>query len=182
MAQAERLVLKDVPMLLDVNITGWSRSYNFVRDVAVSWLSSCLSKLEVLTLFDLSSPSDQPHEQILELPQLSSLKQLTLLVYASKDRGLIGCTSLIKASPNLEKFVLKLQLYSDIKRSNREFKKAKNYPHQHLKVVKISGYYGRKSEVELINYFLEIAIALENIIVDPHEELTYRSRSMHEEN
>lgn len=37
----------------------------------------------------------------------------------------------------------------------------------HLKVVEVSGYYGRTCEDELLMYLLENGVALEKLIVDP---------------
>lgn len=51
-------------------------------------------------------------------------------------------------------------------RSKRECRKAARCPLHHLKVLRLCGYYGRTSELELVRYFLENAIALEKIIVD----------------
>ncbi|XP_071923899.1 F-box/LRR-repeat protein At3g58900-like isoform X3 [Coffea arabica] len=105
-----------------------------------------------------------------ELPQLTNLKEFVLIASASKDRSLIGFTSLIRASPNLEKFVLKLESWwGDMVRGDRKLKKAASFPLQHLKVVELLGYYGRRSELELVEYFLENAIVLEKLIIDPRD-------------
>ncbi|KAH0660946.1 hypothetical protein KY289_029694 [Solanum tuberosum] len=53
------------------------------------------------------------------------------------------------------------------KRSKRECRKVARCPLHHLKVLKLYGYYGRTSELELVRYFLENAIVLEKILVDP---------------
>ncbi|XP_071922815.1 F-box/LRR-repeat protein At3g58900 isoform X5 [Coffea arabica] len=105
-----------------------------------------------------------------ELPQLTNLKEFVLIASASKDHSLIGFTSLIRASPNLEKFVLKLESWwDDMVRGDRKLKKAASFPLQHLKVVELLGYYGRRSELELVEYFLENAIVLEKLIIDPRD-------------
>ncbi|XP_027153677.1 uncharacterized protein LOC113753659 isoform X4 [Coffea eugenioides] len=105
-----------------------------------------------------------------ELPQLTNLKEFVLIAFASKDDSLIGFTSLIRASPNLEKFVLKLESWwNDMVRGDRKLKKAASFPLQHLKVVELLGYYGRRSELELVEYFLENAIVLEKLIIDPRD-------------
>ncbi|XP_027090132.1 F-box/LRR-repeat protein At3g58900 isoform X4 [Coffea arabica] len=146
--------LENVPMLVNVWVSGNSR--NLVRDVT-SWLSCCLSKLEEKGI-------------VHELPQLTNLKEFVLIASASKDHSLIGFTSLIRASPNLEKFVLKLESWwDDMVRGDRKLKKAASFPLQHLKVVELLGYYGRRSELELVEYFLENAIVLEKLIIDPRD-------------
>lgn len=58
-------------------------------------------------------------------------------------------------------------------RSKRKCRKAERCPLHHLKVLRLSGYYGRTSEVELVRYFLENAIALQKIIVDPRPQHVY---------
>ncbi|CDP18291.1 unnamed protein product [Coffea canephora] len=199
-------------MLVEVSLSGWFR--NSIRNV-LSGISCCLAKLEFLSLYASKlAISESQEEGILDyLPQPTNLKQFVLVACASKDDSLIGFTSFIRASPNLEKFVLKVGYYfrniytkfwccpdssyssclsfvhllyamplSIISHASNflyflKSKKALSFLLQHLRVVESLGYYvGIKSEVELINYFLENAIALENIIVDPREELTYRSR------
>ncbi|KAK4352432.1 hypothetical protein RND71_027950 [Anisodus tanguticus] len=56
----------------------------------------------------------------------------------------------------------------------KRVRKAVRCLHHHLKVLRLCGYYGRTSELELVRYFLENAIALEKIIVDPR--IQYLSR------
>ncbi|CDP07607.1 unnamed protein product [Coffea canephora] len=159
--------LENVPMLVNVWVSGNSR--NLIRDVT-SWLSCCLSKLEVLTLRANKFQVSQEKGIVHELPQLTNLKEFVLIASASKDRSLIGFTSLIRASPNLEKFVLKLESWwGDMVRGDRKLKKAASFPLQHLKVVELLGYYGRRSELELVEYFLENAIVLEKLIIDPRD-------------
>ena len=68
---------------------------------------------------------------------------------------------MIRPSPSLEKFVLKLESWwNDMVRGDRKLKKAASFPLQHLKVVQLLGYYGRRSEPQLVEYFLENAIVL----------------------
>ncbi|PHU20270.1 hypothetical protein BC332_11421 [Capsicum chinense] len=50
---------------------------------------------------------------------------------------------------------------------NRECKKAIKCPLHHLKVVKLWGFYSGTFHLELVRYFLENAVALEKIIIDP---------------
>lgn len=66
--------------------------------------------------------------------------------------------------------VFQLEWGRSIARKSRRSKKAKHFPLQHLKVVELYGYYGRTAEVELVEYFLANAIALERIIVDPRDQ------------
>ncbi|XP_027170532.1 F-box/FBD/LRR-repeat protein At3g51530-like [Coffea eugenioides] len=117
-----------------------------------------------------------------ELPQLTNLKEFVLIAFASKDDSLIGFTSLIRASPNLEKFVLKLESWwDDMVRGDRKLKKAASFPLQHLKVVELLGYYGHRSELELVEYFLENTIVLEKLIIDPRGPRNLKSPKMRKE-
>ncbi|KAF3626892.1 putative F-box/FBD/LRR-repeat protein-like isoform X2 [Capsicum annuum] len=57
---------------------------------------------------------------------------------------------------------------------NRECKKAIKCPLHHLKVVKLWGFYSGTFHLELVRYFLENAVALEKIIIDPTSPLFCR--------
>ena len=66
-------------------------------------------------------------------------------------------------------------------RGDRKLKKAASFPLQHLKVVELLGYYGRRSELELVEYFLENAIVLEKLIIDPRGPRNLKSRKTRKE-
>ncbi|XP_071928169.1 uncharacterized protein [Coffea arabica] len=160
---AHHLLLQNVPMLVNRNhLFIWVSWYslNLVRYV-ISWLFCCLSQLEIITLRAKELQVSQEKGIVHELPQLTNPKEFVLIDFASKDESLIGFTSLIRASPSLEKFVLKLESWwNDMVRGDRKLKKAASFPLQHLKVVQLLGYYGRRSEPQLVEYFLENAIVL----------------------
>ncbi|KAL3504370.1 hypothetical protein ACH5RR_034211 [Cinchona calisaya] len=161
----DKLVLKNVPMLIDVYVRSYSR--NGVTGV-IARLSCCLLKLEVLTLSISSDEATKLKEMVHELPQLPKLKQLTLKVSEEDDKSLLGLTSLIRVSPNLEKLVIKMDWDDEIvRRRRRKFGEAINYSLHHLKVFKLSGFLGCTIDVELVKYFLKNAVALEKIIIDP---------------
>ncbi|CAI9106877.1 OLC1v1006117C1 [Oldenlandia corymbosa var. corymbosa] len=181
------LVLENVPMLVDVHVAGtptgtgrWSRA-NFVEK-AISWISCCLSKLEALTLelqdwqveymHDWQLEVAKKRETNAELPQLTKLKQLTLSVSVPRKRSLIAFTSLIRASPNLEKFVMKsVMSRTPRKEWPRKIRRASivGVPHEHLKVVEFWGHYGRRLDVEILDYFVKNSVALEKVVVDPRD-------------
>ncbi|KAG5600639.1 hypothetical protein H5410_032009 [Solanum commersonii] len=71
------------------------------------------------------------------------------------------------SSPRFEFVITVALVWIKPKRSKRECRKVANCPLHHLKVLKLYGYYGRTSELELVRYFLENAIVLEKILVDP---------------
>jgi len=54
--------------------------------------------------------------------------------------------------------------------SPRELKRVVGLPHQFLKVVEFNNYYGRPCDLELVNYFIDNAIALEKLVVNPCEK------------
>ncbi|XP_055835695.1 uncharacterized protein LOC129904179 [Solanum dulcamara] len=99
-----------------------------------------------------------------KIPELTMLKKFVLVL----DDSFLDCNNVIEVAPQLTEFELNL-LWLKPKRSKRECRKVLSYPLHHLKVVRLYGYYGRTSELELVRYFLENAIALEKIIVDPLE-------------
>ncbi|CDP11025.1 unnamed protein product [Coffea canephora] len=163
---AHHLLLHNVPML--VNKSPLHMGF-LVRDV-ISWLFCCLSQLEILTLRAKELQVSQENGIVHELPQLTNLKEFVLIAFASKDDSLIGFTSLIRPSPSLEKFVLKLESWwNDMVRGDRKLKKAASFPLQHLKEVELLGYYGRRSELKLVEYFLDNAIVVEKLTIDPRD-------------
>nr|XP_016459320.1 PREDICTED: uncharacterized protein LOC107782894 isoform X2 [Nicotiana tabacum] len=107
-----------------------------------------------------------------KFPELTKLKKFVVCVRAWEGMSVLGWEHVIEAAPLLEEFELKLK-WAKPTRSKRECRKAARCPLHHLKVLRLSGYYGRTSEVELVRYFLENAIALQKIIVDPRPQHVY---------
>ncbi|CAI9088758.1 OLC1v1023180C1 [Oldenlandia corymbosa var. corymbosa] len=161
-----RLRLKNVPMLVQVLVAGWSPS--LVVGV-ISWLSCLWSQLQVLTIRARVSENDSK----VVVPRLPKLKQFCLSALAYKDSSLIPFTSFIRASPNLEKFTLELDWMSNTVRRRREHKRGVNFGLEQLKEVELRGCYGRTAEVELVEYLLENAVALRRIVVDPRSQPFY---------
>lgn len=163
---ASILVLKNVQMLVEIHLFSW-----FTKGcrAVTSQLSCCLSNLEVLSFCIRCREVIELEGMLDELPQLPKLKQLTLRVSPKEDESLLGLTRLTKASPNLEKLVIKLDRSSEGVRNRRKLEEAADYPLQHLKVFELSGYFGRTCEVELVKFFSKNAINLERIIIDPDD-------------
>ena len=69
--------------------------------------------------------------------------------------------------------ILQLIWMSPAKR-RRKIRHAAKHPHQHLEVVEVVGYYGRTSDVELAVYFIDNAIALQKILIDPRYQVLER--------
>ncbi|CAI9116941.1 OLC1v1018237C1 [Oldenlandia corymbosa var. corymbosa] len=161
-----RLRLTNVPMLVDVLLAGW---FPGMVIGVISWLSCLFSQLEVLTLRARFTGPEYDSDVV--VPQLPKLKQFCLSILAYAGFSLIPFTSLIRASPNLEKFILDLDWRFDMVVWIREHKRAVNFPLEQVKEVELRGYYGRTAaEVELVEYLLENAIALQRIVVNPHHQ------------
>ncbi|KAL6513775.1 hypothetical protein OROMI_034534 [Orobanche minor] len=165
----EGLLLEEVPMLVNVYVHCWGSKIVIQR--LVPTLFCCLSQLEILTL-DFAGGKD--YISMIKFPEMPKLKKLVIMEFLSNvDESLLGLASCIEASPRLQEFVLK-QSWCEPVRANREIEKAiMQFPHQHLNVVKFYGYYGSTSDVELVSYFLENCVALEEIIINSQNQCTF---------
>ncbi|KAL3514092.1 hypothetical protein ACH5RR_026809 [Cinchona calisaya] len=125
-SEVENLILINVPKLTEVVVieqicNNWSRVF--------SQLSCCLSQLEkfsLVTVFPQELMKDS------EFPELSKLKFLRMNVGAWKDHSLMVLTSMIKACPCLERFVLQL-CRMGILQTNRETEGGAECTHKYLK-------------------------------------------------
>ncbi|KAL8039158.1 hypothetical protein ABFX02_10G016800 [Erythranthe guttata] len=162
----EELLLEHVPMLTEVSLRCDSCSISIKR--VFSQLSCCISQLKVLCLelICLQYSIEQPIE-LCEFPEMPKLNKLVIKCCATGDESLVRLTAFMRAFPYLEEFVLKYEWY----RFPREDKVMKDAivrsPHNHLKVFKFRGYYGRTIDAELISYILENCVVLGKIIIDP---------------
>ncbi|KAL6566757.1 hypothetical protein OROMI_015161 [Orobanche minor] len=150
------LLLENVPMLIEVSIL--CSSY----EILLPSFSRCISQVQVLNL-NLSDPKDSI--ELRNFPELSKLRMLVIEYAAWNNQSLIGVTTLIRASPYLEGFVLN-ELCSDPSWSDRHVKNTIKFVHRHLKVIKVCGYYDRTSD-ELVKCILDNSVALEKITIDP---------------
>ncbi|CAA0812731.1 UDP-glycosyltransferase 91C1 [Striga hermonthica] len=163
-------------MLRDVYVNVgavWGYDPVFVQRL-VPTLLCCFSQLEILTL---NIYDKKVVLTTLNFPVMPKLRKLVIkkLLYGV-DWSVLELAQFIKASPNLQEFVLKQEWFA-VKRSNREIQKGvKQFPqHQHLNVFRFLGYYGCPSDLELVNYLMENCVALKEIIVDtqPPDPLPY---------
>ncbi|CAA0836605.1 Unknown protein [Striga hermonthica] len=161
------LVINNVPMLDEISI---GEGYSGLENNVFGQLSCCLYQLEVLTL-EIYRPEE--NIKISAFPELPKLKKLILKVGAWNDDSLLEFTSLVKACPNLNRFVLQLIWMAPAKR-RRRIRKAAKCAHKFLKLVEIVGYYGRTSEAELVFYFIENALSLQKITIDPRNQILGR--------
>ncbi|XP_006354007.1 F-box/LRR-repeat protein At3g26922-like [Solanum tuberosum] len=160
---ATKLLLSNAPMLIKVEIVGAFRP--ILKDILAP-ISCVLSQLEVLKI----TSSDGLGLGNYKFPKFTKLKKFVVHVFAWRDTSLLGCTHVIGAAPLLEEFELKLVWFKPL-RVKRECKKMVSCPLRHLKVIRLCGYFGRTCEFELVKYFLENAIVLEKIIIDPRSQI-----------
>ncbi|KAL8048619.1 hypothetical protein ABFS82_07G076300 [Erythranthe guttata] len=159
--KVEGLLLENFPSLVKVSVTCIIDRYS-VKNLLPT-LSCCIFQLETLIL-----TLDDDGEDIFlpTFPQLPKLKKLVIYYWVDGEQSLMGLTSLIRASPNLQEFVLRLTVW-DYLRSDEEVKNSIKFPHEHLKVVMFCGYCGRSSDAELVGYILDNCVALEKLVIDP---------------
>ncbi|KAF5741517.1 F-box/FBD/LRR-repeat protein [Tripterygium wilfordii] len=135
-------------------------TWNFLQ------LRNIAFQLETLTL----NVYHVQETSVVYFPVLTHLKKLRLFVVSDDDERLLAlASSLIEASPSLHKFVLVVLSNHCLpySRARGSVEKAPKCPHQCLKVVELVGFVGRTMEIEMITYFIENAVMLEEIIVDP---------------
>ncbi|KAL3504730.1 hypothetical protein ACH5RR_034571 [Cinchona calisaya] len=154
-SNVENLMLMNVPKLTELLVLRWNWSQ------VSSQLSCCLSQLKNLTL----NIHPKSFVNVRDFPELSQLKHLQIEVEARHDDSLMGLTSLIKACPYLQKFVLHL-FWNCPSKIKRVKEKGATCSLQYLRVIKFTGYWGRVSDIELLEFFLKNAAALEEIIID----------------
>ncbi|KAI8548894.1 hypothetical protein RHMOL_Rhmol07G0309500 [Rhododendron molle] len=119
--------------------------------------------------------------QILEFgayPKLVKLKELVLNILIGRDdESLLGYVSLIEASPHLERCVLKLEWETHPTINGGEARSSVKCSHKYLKVVEMAGYYGGTSDFALAMYFIENAVALDKVVIDPCCQYSHWIRS-----
>ncbi|KAL8048613.1 hypothetical protein ABFX02_07G077700 [Erythranthe guttata] len=159
--KVEGLFLENVPALAKVSVNCIIDQHS-VKNLLPT-LSCCILQLEILIL---NLDNDIKKIFLPTFPQLPKLKKLVIKFRAKGEQSLMGLTPLIRASPNLLEFVLKLRVWDHF-RSTEEVKNSIKFPHEHLKVFQFCGYYGRSSDVELVGYILDNCMALEKLVIDP---------------
>ncbi|KAM7501417.1 hypothetical protein LguiB_000321 [Lonicera macranthoides] len=163
------LRLNNVPRLVELSIAG-----RVIRQNMLDFLpkfSSCFARLETLEL-DVNQVEEFGGFQHASPPKFPNLRKLVLKskFVGGYDKCLLGYTSLIKASPLLQKFVL-LEYWNDPRINHfRRVTKAEKWRHERLEEVEFDGYYGSKCDRELVGYFMENATALKRIIIRPCDQ------------
>ncbi|MED6207393.1 hypothetical protein PIB30_035386 [Stylosanthes scabra] len=144
---------RSVPRLVEAAFGG---SYvEFIRE-------SFLSQIKVLKL-DITQNVPQVVYWLSQLPELKNLKHLELVTCVEDGIILGTCALLLKASPSLRRFTLKMLNMNAIFRREKTLSKECEYSVKELELV---GFCGATCEVELVMYMLENAVLLQKIIID----------------
>ncbi|XP_059662620.1 putative F-box/FBD/LRR-repeat protein At5g62970 [Cornus florida] len=164
------VAFKNVPLLSEVSIRGeFCSSFVFGSCKHSSYIPQ-IEKLK-LQAFD---------EDFLQFPkyfrELGNLKQVELYILGFIGCSLLSLTSVIKASPKLSKFSLRMILAENGEQVIRDGqiaaeKEATKCHHQCLKVVELIGFVGTSREIDLVMHILEVAPSLEKLIIDPRPVL-----------
>ncbi|KAM7511237.1 hypothetical protein LguiB_010112 [Lonicera macranthoides] len=167
---------KDAPLLSDLRLRD-QYCYDFIFESHRHL--SFMSRLEKLHLTIPPDVSDDlvvmnsayfPHE----FPKLHNLKQLELAIGLARGYPLICYTSLIKASPSLLRFALKLSPMM-VRRGNRQRERTK-HSHECLKFIELSGFCGHQPDFDLALHLLEIAcVSLESITIDTCKQTLFKN-------
>ncbi|KAM5561683.1 hypothetical protein ABKV19_022339 [Rosa sericea] len=186
---AINLLLSNVPLLAEVSITELEiESNNFFDSITVSvelpftQLSCYLSQLKYLTM-DIS---EAVYNQDYVFPILANLKYLELICEPHYASALRYLTSFMKASPYLQRLVLKMNIITSwleemgIGKTGMEeivtteqMEAVAKCPHHELKVIEIVGYRARRFAAKHVILLLKNAVALEKLVIDP---VRHRSR------
>lgn len=159
----------DLPRLEKVHIR-FIHGFRRARDYIFYRLANDLPQLQSLSLiFQTEDYLPVPAS----MPMFNCLKQLELFVFVSSDFKLISLSSLLNASPRLQK--LQLMLYRGRERFPREEVEYPKHMHFELKEVEICGFRGRTNELELALYLLDNAISLQRMILTPRRRLYHGS-------
>ncbi|XVF10553.1 hypothetical protein REPUB_Repub07fG0192500 [Reevesia pubescens] len=132
--QINILFMNDVQNLAELCVGGMYVPYFTHKLRLLSTFAPQLQKLELMGV-------NERQMKRLEYPILSNLKQLELTVAACDDESLLFFSSLIKASPSLNRLA--------------------------LEVVEMTGFVGKRVDTEFCMYLIENASILEKIIIDP---------------
>ncbi|XP_073046538.1 F-box/FBD/LRR-repeat protein At4g26340-like [Primulina eburnea] len=115
-----------------------------------------------------------------DLPQLHSLKRLELNVVSQVGRSLLFFATLVKASPFLHEFRIKvrylvdlpwytissLMMFPEISAFAARFR----HRHKNLKKFEVSGYIGCPSDEEFVLHLFKVAPSVEMVVIDTQSE------------
>ncbi|KAL7096150.1 hypothetical protein ACP275_10G065700 [Erythranthe tilingii] len=165
------VLLEIVPMLVDVCVGSTYDDLDCLKNL-IHALSCCFSQLETLKLVMPRFPHEQENDELCNFPEMPKLKKL-VVEYDSFDddkQCFMRLASLTRASPQLQEFVLNNKRFGSgisPKRVDNDGAAIIKFRHEHLKVFKFCGYYGRPSHDALVEYILKNCVVLEKIIIVP---------------
>ncbi|XP_077244582.1 putative F-box/LRR-repeat protein At5g54820 isoform X2 [Tasmannia lanceolata] len=162
--------LRRIPRLVNVLISFKGIAMTDGMISPFSRLPSCLSpqieSLALTTYMEAFNPEIVPQT----LSRLTNLKHL-LLEVDTENEDLLQLTSILKGCPHLQKFqVHMIYLGFEEYKAPAKIRRRPICPHNYLKEVELSNFYGKKGEVELAACILNNAMALESMIIDPREK------------
>ncbi|CAL5360917.1 unnamed protein product [Camellia sinensis] len=156
----------DVPRLEKVHIR-FMVAYERGTQYMFNGIANDLPRLQTLSLVLTT-------DEVLPIParitRFNSLKQLELFVMVSSDFNLLSLTSLLNASPLLQKLHLSV-LHTGRSRGRRIEQQYSKHVHCELKEVEVHGFLGRSNEMELAIYLLKNAVSLERMILSTQKRL-----------
>ncbi|XP_061366534.1 F-box/LRR-repeat protein At3g58900-like [Gastrolobium bilobum] len=144
---------KSVPSLVEATFGG-----SFVEFSRQSFLP----QIKVLKL-DITQNVPEVIYWLCQLPKLQNLKYLELVACVDDSLTLGACVLLLKASPSLWRFTVKMLNTNPIFRTEGKFTMECQYS---LKELELVGFCGAACEVELVMYVLENAVELQKITID----------------
>nr|XP_011464183.1 PREDICTED: F-box/LRR-repeat protein At3g58900-like isoform X2 [Fragaria vesca subsp. vesca] len=158
----EKLLLRNLPLLVEISLSGMTRITGWSAKIDFSYLSCCLSQLEILKInyIILWGETDPV------IPSLPNLKCLELAFDEDNNYALLHIAFFIKQTPCLHTLVMKFRSWRCPKNPFAK-KRAARYSHDCLKVVKFLEYSGLSRQIELVKYLMKTASNLEKIIFDP---------------
>ncbi|KAH7857906.1 hypothetical protein Vadar_017793 [Vaccinium darrowii] len=160
------LFIKNVPSLVNLCIGGdiLKSYFGLSMEDFFAQLSCCLKTLTVQIYDSWLCPKASL------LTKLTTLERLTLKIIAWDDEMIGHFAWLIYMCPRLLKFEFQVTWSGSLSVSNREVMRRAKPPHRFLKEVKLGGYFGRKSDLELALFFFQNAVALEKMVIDPRSQ------------
>ncbi|KAL7136912.1 hypothetical protein ABFS83_10G061700 [Erythranthe nasuta] len=166
------VLLENVPMLVDVCVGGTYHGLDCLKNL-IHALFYCFSQLETLKLVMPLFHDKQENDELCNFPKMPKLKKLVVEYdsFDDDDRCFMRLASLTRASPQLQEFILNNKRFgSGISPTRVDDDGAAiiKFRHEHLKVFKFCGYYGRPSHNALVEYILENCVVLEKIIIDTY--------------
>ncbi|OMO82253.1 hypothetical protein CCACVL1_12006 [Corchorus capsularis] len=161
--------INNVPHLVEASFSGECAGL-LARNMFI--FSELVSQLQVLEL-DLEGEGRRTFRNC---PKLKNLKHLELRVSGDTAPSLLSCANLLKVSPLLHRFTLKVSGLADSKIYRPVKEKEIKKLHPHLKVIEFSGFVGRIVDVELLLCLLKRASSLKKLVIEPCTHYFFEKR------